>query len=59
MTFKERRWGFPKIRGVLLGVPIIRIIVFEVYMGGSPCFGKLLGSMKDVELPGQCSGSGV
>ena len=22
------RWGFPKIRGTLLGVPIIRIIVF-------------------------------
>ena len=26
-------WGFPKIRGTLLGVPIIRTIVFWVYIG--------------------------
>ena len=26
-------WGFPKIRGYLLKVPIIRIIVFWVYIG--------------------------
>ena len=27
-TVPNRRWGFPKIRGTILGVPIIRIIVF-------------------------------
>ena len=26
-------WEFPKIRGTFLGVPIIRIIVFGVYIG--------------------------
>ena len=24
----RNRWGFPKIRGTILGVPILRIIVF-------------------------------
>ena len=33
-------WGFPKIRGTFLGVPIIRIIVFLGLLG-SPYFGKL------------------
>ena len=26
--FFGRKWGFPKIRGTILGVPIIRTIVF-------------------------------
>ena len=26
-------WGFPKIRGTFLGAPIIRIIVYWVYIG--------------------------
>ena len=26
-------WGFPKTRGTILGVPIIRTIVFCVYIG--------------------------
>ena len=34
-------WGFPKIRGTLLGVPIIRIIVSWGSILGSPYFGKL------------------
>ena len=25
---RKNKWGFPKIRGTFLGVPIIRIIVF-------------------------------
>ena len=29
----DPNWGFPKIRGTLLGAPIIRIIVFWVYIG--------------------------
>ena len=33
--------GFPKIRGTLLGIPIIRTIVFGELYGGSPYFGKL------------------
>ena len=34
-------WGFPKIRGTLLGVPIIRTIVFWGLYWGPPYFGKL------------------
>ena len=34
-------WGFPKIRGAILGVPIIRIILFWGSILGSPYFGKL------------------
>ena len=29
-------WGFPKIRGIFLGVPIIEIIVYWVYIGVLP-----------------------
>ena len=28
VAVKELKWGFPKIRGTILGVPIIRIIVY-------------------------------
>ena len=56
-------WGFPKIRGTFLGVPIIRIIVFGgLYILGSPSFGKLpyscattlnlQGSVRKPELEG-------
>ena len=34
-------WGLPKIRGTILGVPIIRIIVFWGLYWGPPKFGKL------------------
>ena len=34
-------WGFPKIRGTILGVPIIRTIVFWGSILGSPHFEKL------------------
>ena len=33
-------WGFPKIRGTFLGVPIIRNIVYWGLYWGSPIFGK-------------------
>ena len=33
-------WGFPKIRGTNLGVPIIRTIVFGGLYWGSPILGK-------------------
>ena len=33
-------WGFPKIRGTILGVPIIRIIVFWGLYWGSPILGN-------------------
>ena len=33
-------WGFPKIRGTLLGVPIIRIIVFWGLHWGPPILGN-------------------
>ena len=26
-------WGFPRVRGILFGVPIIRMMVFWVYEG--------------------------
>ena len=38
------RCGFPKIRGTLLGVPIIRT------MFGSPCFGKLPCRVQGLEF---------
>ena len=34
-------WGFPKIRGTILGVPIVRTIVFGECILGFPYFGKL------------------
>ena len=34
-------WGVPKIRGALLGVPIVRIIVFGGSILGYPYFGKI------------------
>ena len=34
-------WGFPRIKGTFLGVPIIRIIVFGGLYWGSPYVGKL------------------
>ena len=34
-------WGFPKIRGTCLGVPMIRITVFWGSILGFPYFGKL------------------
>ena len=37
----DSRWGFPKIRGTVLGVPIIRTIVFWGLYWGSPYFWKL------------------
>ena len=33
-------WGFPKIRGTLLGVPVIRIIVFWGLYWGSLILGN-------------------
>ena len=33
-------WGFPKIRGTILGVPIIRIIVFRGLYWGEPTLGN-------------------
>ena len=33
-------WGFPKIRGTFLGVPIIRIIVFWGLYWGLPILGN-------------------
>ena len=35
------KWGFPEIRGTLLGVPIIRTTVFWVFILGAPYLGKL------------------
>ena len=35
-----KKWGFPKIRSTLLGVPIIRILLLGSTLG-SPYFGKL------------------
>ena len=37
MLFCVITWGFPKIRGTFLGVPIIRIVVF-----GGLCWGPLI-----------------
>ena len=34
-------WGFPKIRGTILGVPIIRTIVYWGLSWGPPNCGKL------------------
>ena len=34
LVLREPTWGFPKIRGTILGVPIIRTIVFRgLYWG--------------------------
>ena len=33
-------WGFPKIRGTFLGVPIIRILVFRGLYWGPPIWGN-------------------
>ena len=37
------KWEFPKIRGTLFGVPIVRtlIVIFLGLYWGSPYFGKL------------------
>ena len=35
-------WGFPKIRGTILGVPITRIIVFSGLHWGPPILGNYL-----------------
>ena len=35
----QQTWGIPKIRGTILGVPIIRITVYWVYIG-DPHLGK-------------------
>ena len=34
------KWGFPKIRGTILGVPIIRIIIFWGLYWGPPNSGN-------------------
>ena len=34
------KWGFPKIRGTFLGVPIIRIIIFWGLHWGPPVLGN-------------------
>ena len=49
----DYKWGFPKIRGTFLGVPIIRIIVF-VGLCWDPLF---LGEYK--VYPGRASGNGT
>ena len=37
----QETWGFPTIRGTVLGVSIIRIIIFlGLYILGSPYLGK-------------------
>ena len=43
-------WGFPKIRGIILGAPIIRSIVFWVLYWGPPIWGNY--HLKHVELRG-------
>ena len=44
-------WGFPKIRGTFLGVPILRSIVFWGLCGGPLILGKYhLETMKKVAL---------
>ena len=43
------RWGFPKIRGRFLGVPIIRIIAFGGLYWGTLILGNyLLGKDEDI-----------
>ena len=39
-TAGKGRWGFPKIRGTLLGVPIIGIIIFGGLYWGSHILGN-------------------
>ena len=34
-------WGFPNIRGTILGVPIVRIILFQGLYWGPLILGKL------------------
>ena len=53
LVSREQRniWGFPKIRGILLGVPIIRTIVFWGLYWGSLILGKyhiIQGLKKDL-----------
>ena len=40
MIFNVIIWDFPKIRGTLLGVPVIRTIVFWGLYWGSPILGN-------------------
>ena len=49
-------WGFPKIGGAFLGVPIIRTIVFWGSILGSPYFGKLPFKVPVGLWEGQCGG---
>ena len=37
---QEWKWVFPKIRGTILGVPVIRTIVFWALYWGPPILGK-------------------
>ena len=36
----EGIWGFPKIKGTFLGVPIMRIIIYWGVYGGPPILGN-------------------
>ena len=49
-VFETPIWGFPKIRGTILGVPIIRSIIYWGLYWGSLYFGKLpyLGILQQV-----------
>ena len=40
------KWGFPKIRGTILGVPVLRIIVFWGLYWGLPILGNYLNFEK-------------
>ena len=40
-------WGFPKIRGTILGVPIIRTIIFWGLIMGVPLFWETTMSRKN------------
>ena len=40
LRYNSTIWGFPKIRGTILGVPIIRIIVFWGLYWGAPILGN-------------------
>ena len=44
-------WGFPRIRGTILGVPIIRTIIFLGLILGSHYFGNLPCPEKSRGIP--------
>ena len=59
MNTKGTKWGFPKIRGTILGVPIIRTMVFWGLYWGPPILGnyqiwpeskEIAGGRKSVDL---------